>query len=534
MIKSFKTIAFLAFCFLAQSSLWSQSQPNILVLIADDMGIDAFSPYGVGTDGPVTPHLVEMKDSGLLFSNTYAYSTCAPSRASIMTGRYGNKTGMVRSGLNMNNTERTIFEYIDSTTNGAYANALLGKWHLGNNNPLRPNNQGIQHYDGNLDAAVDDYFVWERTVNGTTLTSTEYVTSYITDQAINWIDTVNGPWFLWMAYNAPHGPVHLPPDSLYTRTDTSTQEDKYFCMIESVDHEIARLYSNMTQAQKDSTFIVFIGDNGTPGTYLQGYPRGHGKTTVYEGGIRVPMFVTGYGVERIGETEDGLVAGVDLFATIMELLGENYPGGYHNSLSLKDVLTDANATTRPYNYSEQSDGGVYSRAIRDAQYKLIIREENSNTTMEFYDLLVDPLEFTELTAGGLSIDQQSALDNLKTEADSIYLSWSCNDLIQNGDEEGIDCGGSSCQPCQPNSIGNSLINPGFSMYPNPTKDRIQIQINAGSYVLKIYNPLGQEVLSQNIEGDAVVQTSSLTSGMYIAEVTNQITSQKSSSKFIIE
>lgn len=422
-------------------SVFAQTQPNIIVLIADDMGTDVFAPYGIGSDFPSTPNLEDIMNDGLLFEQAYAYPTCAPSRASMLSGRYGNKNGLAQGGGNgFSLNEVTLFEYVNDITQGEYTNAFFGKWHLGEG-PAGPNLQGAMHYDGTY-SNVSDYYNWQRTKNGAVDTISEYVTSYITNEAINWLDTVSQPFLLWMAYNAPHGPFHLPPDSLYTRTQTNNNNDQYLCMIESVDHEVGRLYDSMNQVQKDNTLIIFLGDNGTPNSKLQGYPNGHGKSTLYEGGIRVPMFMSGYGVNRVGESEDGLVAAVDIFATIGDLLGADLPGGYQNSFSLMDVLSDANAQTRPYNYSEVGNPNNIlnsARAIRNEQYKLIIPNNSSGNSYEFYDLIADPLEFQDLYAEGLDPDQQMVFDELHAEADTIFNSWSCFDLIQNGNETSTTC-----------------------------------------------------------------------------------------------
>ena len=420
----------------------AQNRPNILIVIADDMGTDAFSTYNIGTDLPNTPNLDNLLEEGILFMNAWAYGTCAPSRASLLTGRYGNKNGVVRSGPNLSSSEVTLFEHLSAITGDEYVDAVFGKWHLGNAN--HPNNNGVDHYDGNLLSGVDDYFEWDRTINGVTEISTEYATTSTTNEAINWLDNQTEPWLCWVAFNAPHGPIHLPPDSLYTRTETNSNFDQYMCMIESVDHEVGRIVNSLTQEEKDSTIIVFMGDNGTPNAQLQGYPNQHGKGSLYEGGIRVPMFITGYGVDRVNEQENALVSFVDVFATLTELLGIEVQGGIDNSFSFIDLLSDPNAPTRNYNYSELESDGTTDRAIRTSQYKLILR---TNGIQEFYDLLADPLEEVDLVPGGLTVNQQQILDELETEANSIFNSWSCNDAIQNGDEDEIDCGGISCESC---------------------------------------------------------------------------------------
>ena len=434
-------------CIWLSSSLNAQDRPNILVIIADDMGVDAMSAYGIGTNQPNTPFLDSLISEGILFQNAWGYSTCSPSRAAMLTGRYANKNGVRTSNqTHLRLSEQTLFEHIDSITNGAYADAAFGKWHLssGASVETHPNDQGANLYVGNLSSGVDDYFNWERTQNGVTDTSNVYVTTHITNRAISWIGNQTDPWFVWMAHNAPHEPVHIPPDSLYTHSSTNGRLNKYMCMIESIDHESARLYNSLTQAQKDNTLVIFVGDNGTPNALLQGYPANHGKSTLYEGGIRVPMLMSGFGVNRINEQEGAMVSLLDIYSTIGALLGESLSGGNDNSFSIFPLLSDPNAPTRKYNYAESGNTGYY-RTIRNEQYKLIINEDGSQ---ELYDLLVDPLETDDLMLLPLDPALSTLVLTLEAEAEVRATLWSCKDQILNGIETGIDVGG-LCNGCDP-------------------------------------------------------------------------------------
>ena len=486
--------------FICESGI-SQKRPNILIIIGDDIGIDAYGNYGIGSDHPSIPNLDSLMIEGLRFRNAWAYPTCAPTRAALLTGRYGNKNGITRSGPSLPNSESTLFEHIDSLTNSAYSNAVFGKWHLGNDN--HPNINGVQHYDGNLRSGVDDYFEWERTINGVTDTSTSYVTEYITDEAINWVNNQSEPWLLCMSYNAAHGPVHLPPAHLYTRSDTSSNFDKYMCMIESMDHEIGRLYQSLTQEEKDSTLVIFLGDNGTPNSSLQDFPNRRGKGTVYEGGLRVPFFVSGYGVDRIGEIEDGMIHVVDVFATLTELLGVPLKGGWDNSFSFYNLLSNSGGATRNYNYSELTDDGLY-RAIRNQRYKLISLPD---TTIEFYDLLVDSLEAVDLS-GSLNADLSIILDDLQSTMDSISTSWACNDGIRNGDEEGVDCGGGSCIPCAPLDTDILVAYNGISFLGDPSEELLHVHSLSTIYESQIVDDQGNVLFTLN-PGTEVIDKSGL-------------------------
>ena len=354
-----------------------------------------------------------------------------------MTGLYGNKTDVlsVPGTLRLPNT--TLFEQVDALTAGAYANAAIGKWHIGgSNNPTHPNDQGVAHFVGWDSGALPDYFAWERTENGTTSPSTDYATSHITDEAIDWIDRQTMPWLLWLAHSAPHTPFHLPPDSLYTRTQTNGNLNQYLAMIESMDHEIGRLLDSMTPAQRSNTLVIFLGDNGTPNQVLQGYPSGRGKGSLYQGGIHVPMIVAGSGVTRVDESEGALIHALDIFATISEVVGPDLAGGINNSFSFKDLLSDPNAATRPYNLSEIASSSLEGYTLRNERYKLIAFADGRQ---ELYDLTLDPFELTDLIPGGLTGDQAALLAELDAEAMDQIAGWSCNDAIRNGEEQDGDC-----------------------------------------------------------------------------------------------
>ena len=142
------------------------------------------------------------------------------------------------------------------------------------------------------------------TINGVTNRSTEYHTSAITDLAIDWIDSQARPWFLWLAYVAPHTPFHMPPEGLHTQSLSGTDadisanpRDYYLAAIEAMDTEIGRLLSGMSEAERDNTLVIYMGDNGTPSRAADRSVYADGtKGSFTEGGLRVPMVVSGKGV----------------------------------------------------------------------------------------------------------------------------------------------------------------------------------------------------------------------------------------------
>ncbi|MEL6804993.1 MAG: sulfatase-like hydrolase/transferase, partial [Bacteroidota bacterium] len=346
--------------------------PNVLLIIADDMGIDVTEGFGIPGDKPVTPTLDSLRQGGLAFSNCWATPQCTPSRAAIMSGRYGIKTGVMRPPGNLDPSFTSVFNQIRNESELDYSMAAIGKWHIeGNQGNLdHPAEHGLDHYEGVYNAMVDDYYSWSKVINGTTEEVDEYATTHFTDAAIDWIADQNQPWFLWLAHVAPHSPFHTPPDGLYT-TEPTDNRSRYFAMVEAMDHEIGRLLNSLDEESKENTVIFFIGDNGTPGAISDYYPQGHAKASIYEGGLRVPLIAAGKNVDRMGETESDLVQITDLYATILELLDIQLPGGIHNSLSIKPLLECGDRSLREINYSDYEDDNTLVWATRTQQYKLI-------------------------------------------------------------------------------------------------------------------------------------------------------------------
>ena len=269
----------------------SSDTPNILLIIADDMGLDASPGYDIGNLKPNMPTLGVMMSSGITFDNFWAYPTCTPSRASMLTGTHGLRTNVLKVGDELATSETSIQRYLDENVAGVYSTALVGKWHL-SRDANQPIAMGIDYFAGILGGGVDDYYNWSLVENGTTGNSTEYVTTKLTDLAIDWVADQSQPWFLWLAYNAPHVPFHLPPSNLHSQGDLPTDQASidanplpyYLAAIEAMDSEMGRLLTSMSQEERDNTLIIFIGDNGTPNQVRQEYANRRVKGTVYQGG----------------------------------------------------------------------------------------------------------------------------------------------------------------------------------------------------------------------------------------------------------
>lgn len=400
----------------------AEERPNILLIIADDMGVDAISGYGVGDVLPNTPNINTLRASGVTFTNTWACPSCTPTRATMLTGKYG-----VNSGVNtvpgiLGIDQKSIFNEVSELTDDAYVSCVVGKWHVSKITDIdHPYDHGADDFMGVMDYGVEDYSSWDKVEAHERSTCTDYASSYFTDYAAQWINQQTKPWFMWLAHVAPHSPYHVPPAEMYTSEDTRSNVEKFIVMIESMDYEIGRLLDSIPENVLENTVVIFIGDNGTPGNVLQGFPKPLGKNTVYQGGIHVPLIVSGYGVTRINEEEDALVNASDMYATIAQIAqADAYPSNKVNdSYSIKHFFSDTTGTERSYNYMELGanhsiDNDVY--AMRNVQYKIIYDEMG---TREMYDLSADTFESNNILLGALSEEQRLAKLALEQEMYAI-------------------------------------------------------------------------------------------------------------------
>ena len=392
-------------------------QPNILLIIADDLGKDAISGFTEGSIKPNTPNIDAIRNEGLSFSNMWVYPTCTPTRASIITGKYGYRTGIKWTSDELSQTELTLQRYISQHTNGAYASAIVGKWHLsGNNATANPEAFGIDYYAGLIRGAVDDYYQWQLTEDGAGQLQTGYTTEVFTDLSIDWINAQSKPWFMWLAYNAPHTPFHVPPSNMHSQGNLPAYVEGvdatpyYMAAIEAMDYQIGRLLESIPAEERNNTVIIFLGDNGTPGQVAQApYAINRAKGTLYQGGINVPMFISGKGVSRTG-TDNNLITSTDLFTTIAEIAGVNAPQ-LHDSRSFRSLFSQS-STIRNYQYVEMDDGTDDLWAIGNGGYKLFV---NANGNKQMYDLISDPYEQNDLLSGTLTSAELNAKSELEIE-----------------------------------------------------------------------------------------------------------------------
>jgi arylsulfatase B len=423
----------------------SAAPRNILLLIGDDLGIDAaeFYPTTVRrvTDPPAPPmpNMRRLAQAGVLFHHAWANPLCAPSRATILTGRYGFRTGL---GTNphlapelpeLPRGEFLLPEAFKARPALRYVLAHIGKWHVSRGD-ADPNRHGWPYFAGGdpWRSGPPSYFSWTKHVDAKSFTSTTYVTTDQVDEALGVIGRARAlgrPYFVEVAFNAPHEPFHKPPNHLHSRDALPRYQPgldprPYFeAMVEALDTEIGRLLGGVDLA---TTTVVFVGDNGTSGKVVAPpYPAGRAKGTVYQGGVRVPLLVAGAGVVNPGRVVPALASTVDLFPTILELAGIDpaavVPAGTKlDGVSLLPYVRDvAPLSPRRWAYAELFrpvyDQG-YQRAIRDARYKLV---ERAGDSREFYDVVADPFEATDLLGGTLTEAQRTNLGDLDRQLDAL-------------------------------------------------------------------------------------------------------------------
>jgi arylsulfatase A-like enzyme len=172
----------------------NETAPNILFVIADDMGLDASPGYSIGTQKPQMPNIQDLINKGVRFNNVWSSPTCSPTRASILTGKYAIRNGVIKVSDVLSTSETSLHKYIETNTNSEYSSAVIGKWHL-SNNENHPNDMGINYYAGSLGGGLQSYSNWSLNINGQTEVSTDYVTTKTTDLAIDWISNQTKPGF---------------------------------------------------------------------------------------------------------------------------------------------------------------------------------------------------------------------------------------------------------------------------------------------------------------------------------------------------
>jgi arylsulfatase A-like enzyme len=411
-------------------SLWAE-RPNILLILTDDHGYGDVSAYRAAVVR--TPHIDSIAQQGMRFTNMRANATvCSPSRAALMTGKYADRVGV--PGVIRTHREnswgyfdpgaRTI---ADELRQVGYHTAIVGKWHLGLDSPNTPNERGFDHFHGFLGDMMDSYTHHRRhgenylRRNYEIIEPTGHATDLFSDWAVDYLRTraatPEEPFFLYLAYNAPHFPIEPPAEYLANVQNRAPLLDekraKNVAFIEHLDAGIGRVLAALADTQLERrTLVIFTADNGGSLAHAQNNdPWRGGKQSHYDGGLRVPFLARWPGHVQPGTTSDysGLV--FDLFPTVVEVAGATPSAGI-DAISLVPILQGQSLDTPRDLYFTRREGG---RAYGGKTYEAIIRgpwkllQNDPYSPWELYHLQDDPYEQKDLAS-----DHRQIVDELST------------------------------------------------------------------------------------------------------------------------
>lgn len=405
------------------------ARPNIVVMVADDLG---WADVGYHTDSIATPNIDRLAAQGIRLERFYAAPICSPTRTGLMTGRYPDRFGLRDGVINpddMRGLPPTAVTIAEALAPAGYARRIaLGKWHLGHSSILyHPLSQGFTEFYGDYTGAID-YFThnrngeldWHR--NFETSHDEGYSTDLLAAKAERFIqESKSGePFLLYLAFNAVHGPLQGKPEDLERhgfdptqptyrgespaeqkrsaaegkqgrRGNGNTLRQTYLAALTGMDDAIGRVLAALdTQGLAENTLVLFMSDNGGPeGVGADNGPLRGAKSTVWEGGVRVPAVVRWPARLAGGRQEDDLVAYIDLMPTLRHVAGlPAAPAGTLDGLDVSGVLAGTEAGSDRLLYL--GDGGIVS-----PRWKYV--------RGELFDLIRDPYETTNVAAGNPAV-----------------------------------------------------------------------------------------------------------------------------------
>lgn len=430
------------------------SRPNVILIITDDQG---YGDFGfTGNPHVRTPVLDNLARQSIRFSNFYVCPVSAPTRAALLTGRYSLRTGVrdtYNGGAMMAASEVTIAELLKSS---GYATGHFGKWHLGDNYPMRPIDQGfdesVMHLGGGMgqpgdittwprrDSSYFDPVLWH---NGKQQKYSGYCSDIFTSAAIDFIEKNHTrPFFCYLAFNAPHTPLQVPEKyyDLYRNVDPSAgfgndvkpfpqmtdkeKEDarKVYAMVTNIDDNVDRLLKKLDDLRiAGNTVVIFMTDNGPQQRRYNAGMRGL-KSSVYRGGVRVPFLVRfpkpGRSDLDIGST----AVNIDVLPTIAAICDVKIPAGIKlDGVSLLQYLTgDSNVENDRslFFYLTRHSPELYTNiALQQGRFRLVGNTDfNASVgSFELFDIEKDPYEQNNLVK-----DQPARAAEMKKELDITF------------------------------------------------------------------------------------------------------------------
>jgi arylsulfatase A-like enzyme len=421
-MSTLRLIAFLCLSFVLAKVATVRGEtpprPNIILIVADDHGYGDVSLYH--NSDTQTPNLLQLAKDGMLFTQMRANCTvCSPSRAAILTGRYPDRVG-VPGVIRTSPDDSWGFFSPNVTTlpdllrKCKYHTAAIGKWHLGLESPNLPNERGFDFFHGFLGDMMDSYTTHLRHGQNYMRLNTEVVhpsghaTEVFTDWAIEYLQqraqVKDQPFFLYLAYNAPHFPIEPPEKWLHKvqQRDPSLTEAraKNVALVEHLDHHIGRVVSTLEQLKlAPNTLVVFTSDNGGSLPHAQNNdPWRDGKQSHYDGGLKVPFVMKWPKGIQASTQSDYQALNFDLFPTFLELAGSESPTDL-DAVSLVPILKGKSLPASRELYFTRREGGIkyggksYEAIVYDG-WKLL--QNDPYSPLELYDLKNDPGETRNL------------------------------------------------------------------------------------------------------------------------------------------
>lgn len=304
----------------------SPGRPNVILILADDMGFADFSSVNGGLSR--TPVLDDLRKESIWFKQAYSASAvCAPARAALLTGKYPHRTGVVslsmQTELELTSLKKNEVTLADMFLQNGYRTGLVGKWHLGNRPDYHPMKRGFQEFAGFMEG--ETYYDFKLDINGTFKTfKGPYMTDVLTDYALGFIDRHKShPFFMHLAYKAPHRPLSAPEDMIdyYRKKGFDEKTAKVYAMIEVMDKGIGAVIKKLDELSiRNNTIIIFTSDNGPDpitGSRFNLNMKGR-KYDVTEGGIRVPLLFNWKGKLLAGDAHE-VVHFTDIVPTLVDI-----------------------------------------------------------------------------------------------------------------------------------------------------------------------------------------------------------------------
>ncbi len=380
-------------------------RPNIILIMTDDQGYGDLGAHG--NEKIKTPNLDRLAKQSVEFTQFYVCPVCAPTRASLMTGRYNYRTGVVDTYLGramMHTDEITIAEVLGKA---GYRTGIFGKWHLGDNYPLRTIEQGFQeslvHKGGGIGQPSDPpgnrYFDPILQHNGVDKRVKGYCTDIFTDATIQFIEkTRNRPFFAYLSTNAPHTPLQIDDSYVkpYLNMGLDETTAKIYGMVTNIDENVGKLMRKLDETNlSDNTIVIFLTDNGPQQKRYTAGLRGR-KGSVYEGGIRVPCYIRWPRKLKAGKKIDRIAAHIDMMPTLLDACGASLPQDRKiDGRSVMPLLTgeaeDWPDRTLFFQWHRGDEPEPFRAcAARNQRYKLV-------NGKELYDIQNDPGEKNDIS-----------------------------------------------------------------------------------------------------------------------------------------